>query len=547
MVVANLRIAVEDPLVAARYKLEPDDVKSEDEPFFLDGPVAARVAVVDRDVETGQLVKPVKWSPRRRTYSVPEDISSPESIAVSVFGIVLETLALFERVDVLGHKVRWAFESPQLLIVPRAGIWENAFYDRYSQSLQCFSFAADGGEVHTALSRDIIAHETGHAILDAIVPPLYDGLTPETLALHEAIGDLTAIVMALNSRSIRDWLLRDHHEDLAGSTPVSQLANQFGQALGLRGPLRDAYNSATMNDVTKEPHSLCQVLTGAFWSAMVQLHKSALDRACHADDKSGEKPIGRALAISALRIGRILFRALDYLVPAEATFADYCRAVLRSDEQAYPEDETGYREVLKKEFVKRGIVKTESELESKPEQEWVSVDLNDVLESEWAAYAFVKKQRELLKVPRGVPFRLFPRQDVTRRYYLGEGKHEDHREVVFRLTWETTEENVGISGMPLRRAVFKGTTAVFADQTDKQGRHRLLSCLTTDRSDEHAQTRNETVRNLVDRGQLEIGNRRASFNTRPLAPSVFGRVTDKTLRLRGTARLLHLTEVEHDR
>ena len=122
MIVAKLRVAVEDPLVAAKYGLTPENVLTGKEPFFLDGPVAARVAVIDRDPKTGQLVKPVRWLPKSRTYSVPEDISSPQGIAVSVFGIVLETLALFEQKDVLGHKVKWAFDSPQLLIVPHAGI-----------------------------------------------------------------------------------------------------------------------------------------------------------------------------------------------------------------------------------------------------------------------------------------------------------------------------------------------------------------------------------------------------------------------------------------
>jgi len=551
MVVANLRIAVEDPLVAARYGLEPDNVKSGDEPFFLDGPVAARVAVVDRDAKTGQLANPVKWQQKKLTgsYSTspPTDISSPEGIAVSVFGIVLETLQFAEQNDVLGHKVKWAFDSPQLLVVPRAGIWNNAYYDRLSQSLQCFSFTGpDNVMVHTALSRDIVAHETGHAILDGIVPALYDALTPQTLGLHEAIGDFTAIIMALRSRCIRDWLMREHFEKLTGSTPVSQLANEFGQGLGLNRPLRDAYNSLTMKDVTNEPHDLCPVLTGALWSAMVQMHQNILDETRKQSQRGEEGAVGIALRKSAYRIGRILFRALDFLVPAEATFADYCRAVLRSDEQAYPEDKTGYRDVLKKEFIKRGIVNDDKDLESKPEQEWVSVDLDAIVESEWAAYAFVEQNRELLKVPQTVPFRLFPRQISTREYFFSERPPEKHKETVLRVTWEMPEENVGISGVPLMRAVFQGTTAVFGDETDPQGRHRLLSCLTTDSAGEHAHARNETVRLMVERGQLEMGRNRAAFNARPVVPRVFGRVTGDTLRLRGTARLLHLTEVEHE-
>lgn len=539
--IAKLRVAVEDPVVAERYGLPPENVETGEEPFFLDGPVAARVAVVDRDPETGQLVAPVRWLPKSRKYSVPEDIPSPQGIAVSVFGTVLKTLELFERDDVLGHKVKWAFDSPQLLIVPRAGAWANAFYDRYSRSLQCFSFLAPNHTlVHTALSRDIVAHETGHAILDGIAPALYDALTPQSLALHEATGDLTAIVMALQSRRIRDWLVREYGGRLSGSTPVSRLADEFGQARGLKRSLRDANNALTMKDVTEEPHDLCQVLTGAFWAAMVQHHQSSLDEALGVRGKPQEEPIGKALYLSSLRIGRILFRALDYLPPAEATFADYCRALLRSDEVVYPDDRTGYREVLKKEFIQRGIVSSAGELESRPEEERVRVNLNEVLDSEWAAFAFAEKERKLLKIPRKVPFRLFPRRDVMRRYYLGPDRHDDRREVVFQVTWEQPEENSEISGVPRYRAVFHGTTLVFSGYPDRRGRYPVLSCLTTDKSDLNVLARNKMVRRLVEQGQLEISDRRLSVKTRPLAPRVFGRIADNILRLRGTARLLHL-------
>jgi hypothetical protein len=543
----KLRIAVEDPWVASRCGIVPDNVITEDEPFFLDGPVAERVAVVDRDPETGRMAKPVSWVPKGDggVYSVPEDISSPQGIAASVFGIVLETLQLFERADVLGHKVRWAFDAPQLLIVPRAGTWANAFYDRFSKSLQCFSFdAPDGARIHTALSRDIIAHETGHAVLDGLIKPLYDALNPQTLALHESIGDLTAIVMALRSSHLRDWLIEKNGGQLAESTPVSQLAVEFGQGLGYNRPLRDAWNDITMG-VGKEPHNLSQVLTGALWKAMVQLNKHRLDDAVElAKQKSAPAEIGKALGVSALMIGRILFRALDYLVPAEATFADYGRAILASDEDVYPDDETGYRAVLIKEFKDRGVISSAGELEPSPGKDLIRIDLNNIKESEWAAYDFAEKNRRLLKIPKNIPFRLLPRQEVNRLYFLSTGERAYRKEMILRVTWEKQEENVRIPGMPSRRAVFMGTTAVFEDKPDKQERHRLISCLSTDVSDAHIKARDETIRLMVDRGQLETENGISSLNARPLSPVVFGRITDNVLRLRGTARLLHLAGIE---
>ena len=80
---------------------------------------------------------------------------------------------------------------------------ENAYYERDSHSLQFFSFEVDGKTVHTSLSRDIVAHETAHALIDGIDPDLYDALDPQSLALHEGIADLTAMLLAFGSGPLR--------------------------------------------------------------------------------------------------------------------------------------------------------------------------------------------------------------------------------------------------------------------------------------------------------------------------------------------------------
>ena len=89
MVVAKIRVAVDDPLVAGTYDFSPEIIETQDEAFFLDGPVAARVAIVDRDPASGLLANSVPWQVRRRRFDCPEDISAPGATAVSVFGLVL--------------------------------------------------------------------------------------------------------------------------------------------------------------------------------------------------------------------------------------------------------------------------------------------------------------------------------------------------------------------------------------------------------------------------------------------------------------------------
>src|SRR5687768_14576923 len=201
---------VQDPeLVASDGGVFDEDWLGLDEDHFLDGPITPRVAVVDLDPSTEELVPGAVFQlPTRNQklgrYDVDrDDVMSSTFIQVSVFATVYRTMYLFEQPKVLGRKVRWGFDAAQLLVVPRAGWMENAFYERRSHSLQFFSFEADGKVIHTALSRDIVAHETAHAVIDGIVPDLYDALDAQSLALHEGIADLTAMLMAITSSRLR--------------------------------------------------------------------------------------------------------------------------------------------------------------------------------------------------------------------------------------------------------------------------------------------------------------------------------------------------------
>ena len=116
------------------------------EDHYLDGPVTPRVAVIDLDPNTEANVTPAEYLPpegRRKLGAYRADrtkIYSENFIQVSVFATVLRTLYMYEEPDTLGRRVAWGFDAPQLLVVPRAGWWENAYYERKSHSLQFFSF-----------------------------------------------------------------------------------------------------------------------------------------------------------------------------------------------------------------------------------------------------------------------------------------------------------------------------------------------------------------------------------------------------------------------
>jgi hypothetical protein len=209
-----------------------------EEPFFLDGPISRQVAILDFDPATGALEPGVPFLPPKRgnklwRYDVSPDcdVYAREAIAVSVFGTILRTMAMFEEEDALGRELVWGFDAPQLLVVPRAGRWANAFYQRATHSLQFFFFPNPddpSDTVYTALSRDIVAHETGHAILDGIASHLYDALTPQGLAIHEAVADLTAALMALRSDKLKRAILYRTGGSIRDAGAFGSIAEEYG-------------------------------------------------------------------------------------------------------------------------------------------------------------------------------------------------------------------------------------------------------------------------------------------------------------------------------
>jgi hypothetical protein len=131
-------LMIQDPSTA-RYKGMKDIYERVyiDEDYFLDGPVTRRIAVLDFCPQSGELLKGVPFCPPKRgrvtgSYNVGENIYSPGFIQVNVFTTVWKTINMFEKHEILGRPITWAFPAEQLLLVPRAGEMANAYYERDS-------------------------------------------------------------------------------------------------------------------------------------------------------------------------------------------------------------------------------------------------------------------------------------------------------------------------------------------------------------------------------------------------------------------------------
>lgn len=575
-------LMIQDPEIA---QLETDRLVEEwlgiDEDHYLDGPVTPRVAVVDlnpntEELEPGAVFLPPEGNRTLGAYRVDKTrVYSPHFVQVSVFATVLRTVYLYEEDNVMGRKVVWAFGAPQLLVVPRAGWWANAYYERRSHSLQFFSFRARGKLIHTSLSRDIVAHETAHALIDGIDPDLYDALDPQSLALHEGIADLTAMLLAFRSGKLRKAVLDKTGGSIEKSTNFSSIGEEFGRAIdpsGHVGWLRNLLNEDSLDpngDPADEPeeHELSQVLTGLLYRFMCALHTDYKTRLAERLGVSTFSASGRALFGASEQFKRMVLRGLDYLAPGEITFADFGRAILAADQASFADE--SWRLWLREAFVHRGIVKSEKNLdvETNVEHEALAdVDLQGLVDSSWVAYTFAEKNRRLLRIPPDAQFEVLPRIVVSKRFQragydleraaaLKEDGADDGflegeqaaglndegpqfvRELLFKVRWSQVEDNPPDLGAPSRR-IQTGTTLVI-----DWDRRLVRSCLSPLDLAGRRPARDAMLRRLMERGLVHVTEPDDPDTVqRTLGTGIEAVVTDDILRVRNTARLMHVAK-----
>jgi hypothetical protein len=167
----------------------------------------------------------------------------------------------------------------------------NAYYDRIG--LKFFHGNAGRITVYSGESPDVVCHELGHALLDSIKPQLWDAASIEVAAFHESVGDISAILSALQIQSLRVAVLEETANVLYRASNLSRLAEQLGWAIRQSVPsaveadcLRNAVNSFFYRDpdtlpsrapatvLSSEPHSFSRVFTGAFFEGLAGMLKA---------------------------------------------------------------------------------------------------------------------------------------------------------------------------------------------------------------------------------------------------------------------------------
>ena len=241
----------------------------------------------------------------------------------------------------------------------------NAFYTRGgfgdAAGLHFFHQAVAGRTCLSGESPDVVSHEMGHAVLDALKPQLFDAQTIEAASFHESFGDMSAILSALQVESFRNSVLTETAGVLNRSSRLSRLAEQLGAAIRVQHPdavdadcLRNAANTFFYRDpqslppmgpasqLTSEPHSFSRLFTGAFLDILAGIFST--------------RGVGTGvdLQATAMDAGKLLAAAIADAPVVPDYYSQIAAHMLEAGELAPFNGK--YRDVIKGGFVRRGIL-----------------------------------------------------------------------------------------------------------------------------------------------------------------------------------------------
>jgi hypothetical protein len=374
------------------------------------GPTGEYLQVIDIDPASDACYPPINLNDDYVLVQdgLPPYEGTPQFHQQMVYAVASKTIQNFEVT--LGHKILWAAHTSQngvpryvgrLRIYPHALRQKNAYYSSNKKALLFGYFPASttdaghtlpGGTVFTCLSKDIITHETTHALLDGLHPYFNEPSNPDVLAFHEAFADLVALFQHFSQPEVVRNQIAQTRGELYKDNLLSKFAVQFGEATGKRGALRSAIiGTSKVLEETTEAHDRGAILVAAIFNAFVTIYNTRTsDLIRLATGGSGILPLGaihpdlverlsREAAAIADRILHMCIRALNYCPPVDITFGEYLRALVTGDYDLDQEDPDGYRIAMIDSFRERGIYPVHVRSLSQENLLWATVEHDDII------------------------------------------------------------------------------------------------------------------------------------------------------------------------
>lgn len=257
----------------------------------------------------------------------------------------------------------WSTANPMRVSLVTPGQQLNANYSRQN-GLRFYRFTNGSMDIYSCESPDVVAHELGHAVLDALKPQLFNAASIEAAAFHEAFGDISALLCAVQLQSLRQRVLAETRGRIHVTSRLSRIAEQLGWAIRQLSPtavdrdcLRNTANrffyrspntlppSAPANLLSSAPHSFSRVFSGAILDVLSRM----LTRLGTPNEAS-------LLGVSR-DLGQLLVDGVHAAPIATAYYSQVASAMVRAERVRFG---GRYGTALTSAFVERGILSVAS-------------------------------------------------------------------------------------------------------------------------------------------------------------------------------------------
>ncbi|MEW6280934.1 MAG: hypothetical protein AB1758_20130 [Candidatus Eremiobacterota bacterium] len=332
-----------------------------------DGVVLEPGTTVIRGVRPGPSVEKARLgsgapAPRNGNY-----VYSPQERGfhgANALAAVARTIEIFEKA--LGEPIKWAFRGQQITIHPDGGQMINAYYSRQDGSLNFFhdTDPVTGRTFYSGDSGEVVAHETGHAILDGLRPGYLSTWSPDPGAFHESFGDVLAMLACLQDDRVVARVVEQTGGDLSRPNIAANLGEELGVAINHASGenvtggdyTRTAINKFVWQDPSTLPerggpdqlgsevHDFSRLWTGAMYDVIKGI-----------TDDNMQKGMGAAEALKAASTeGLQLYAGLMRTAPrGDHTYRDMAVALLQADRQFHDGKRSG---LIQKVFTDRRIL-----------------------------------------------------------------------------------------------------------------------------------------------------------------------------------------------
>lgn len=187
--------------------------------------------------------------------------------AIHTFGIMRMVIDMYE--NLIGKPIIWSWNQKGDISPLKVRIRNNDINARFLSAQRCLEldyYGSNNDLIFNCRTVDLVAHETGHVIMNSIFPDWQNG-DAETRGLEEAFCDLTAMFLILSQPDLCEEVIRETKGDLTKNSILSR----FGVGHGHNEEIRNAINNSRYNASDWNPYSYSEVLVAVLYDVFLEL------------------------------------------------------------------------------------------------------------------------------------------------------------------------------------------------------------------------------------------------------------------------------------